>query len=60
MATTDELLDNLIESCKKHENPAGNGGFLNQLFRTTLHQDTYVGRPGDPELTKADTSSLRR
>jgi hypothetical protein len=39
MASTDELLDEMMEHCKKHEDPTGENGFLRQLFRTALHQE---------------------
>jgi hypothetical protein len=54
MATTDELLDQLMESCKKHENPNEFGGFLNQLFRTTLNQDLHAGMTEDRVSTKEE------
>jgi hypothetical protein len=43
MASTDEQLDELMEHCKKHEDPTGENGFLRQLFRTTLHQEKRAG-----------------
>jgi hypothetical protein len=43
MATTDDLLDNLMNNCKKHEDPTGENGFLRQLFRTALHQNKKTG-----------------
>jgi hypothetical protein len=43
MASTDELLDELMEKCKKHEDPNGESGFLRQLFRTTLYHEKQTG-----------------
>jgi hypothetical protein len=55
MATTDDLLDSLMEKCKKHDDPTGEGGFLEQLFRTTLYQKNrsetseHIGNPAKEE-----------
>lgn len=43
MASIDELLDQLMEKCKKHEDPNGENGFLSQLFRTTLQSANQSG-----------------
>lgn len=45
MASADELIDELMEKCKKHEDPTGESGFLRQLFKTTLHQGKKTGMP---------------
>jgi hypothetical protein len=39
MASVDDMLDGLMEQCRKHEDPTGESGFLKQLFRTTLSQE---------------------
>ena len=39
MVTTDDLLDNLMNNCKKPGDLVGENGFLRKLFRTTLHQE---------------------
>jgi hypothetical protein len=36
MATTDDLLDNLMNNCKKPGDLVGENSLLSQLFRTTL------------------------
>lgn len=43
MASTDELLDELVEKCKKHEDPNGERGFLKLLFGTTLYHEEQTG-----------------
>lgn len=50
MASTDELLDELMEHCKKHEDINGENGFLRQLFRTTLYQDKKSIIPEEPGI----------
>jgi hypothetical protein len=46
MASSDDIIDELMEKCKKHEDPTGECGFLEQLFRTTLCHDKKNGLPG--------------
>lgn len=45
MASTDERLDELMEICRKHEDPTGESGFLRQLFGTTLYHEKQTGVP---------------
>jgi hypothetical protein len=49
MASTDEQLDELMAHCKKHEDPTGEGGFLSQLFRTTLQLAKQSGMTELPD-----------
>lgn len=43
MASTDELLHELMEICRKHEDPTRERGFLSQLFGTTLYHEKQTG-----------------
>jgi hypothetical protein len=43
MATTDDLLDNLMNKCKKPGDLVGENSLLSQLFRTTLHSANKSG-----------------
>jgi len=57
MTSTDEPLDELIESCRAHEDPTGETGFLKQIFRTTLSHSKKIGLPGH---TKQPSEEERR
>jgi hypothetical protein len=50
MASTDELLEELMEHCKKHEDLTGENGFLRQLFRATRYQDKKSVMPEEPGI----------
>lgn len=56
MASTDEQLDELMELCKKHEDPTGDGGFLSQLFRTTLQSSKQSGMTELPDNPQAEVT----
>jgi hypothetical protein len=56
MASTDEILDELMEHCKKHEDPTGENGFLRQLFRTSLYQDKKSIMSEQPGICLKDES----
>ena len=46
MATTDDLLDNLMNNCKKPGDLVGEDSLLSQLFRTTLQSEKQSERTG--------------
>ena len=43
MVTTDDLLANLINNCKKPGDLVGENSLLSQLFRTTLQSENQSG-----------------
>lgn len=45
MATTDDLLDILMNKCKKPGDLVGENSLLSQLFRTTLGSAQQSGAP---------------
>jgi hypothetical protein len=49
MATTDDLLDNLMNNCKKPGDLVGENSLLNQLFRTTLQSAKQSGMTELPD-----------
>jgi hypothetical protein len=59
MATTDDLLDNLMNNCKKPGDLVGENSLMSQLFRTTLQSakqsgmTELAGNHPEEELPKA-------
>jgi hypothetical protein len=49
MATTDDLLDNLMNNCKKPGDLVGENNLLSQLFRTTLQSAKQCGMTELPD-----------
>jgi len=49
MATTDDLLDNLMNNCKKPGDLVGENSLLSELFRTTLHSAKQSGMTEVPD-----------
>jgi hypothetical protein len=49
MATTDDLLDNLMNNCKKPGDLVGENSIFNQLFRTTLQSANKSGLTGNQD-----------